>query len=153
MGGRVPNYSTSYEAKHSASDMFAMVADVASYPEFVPLCTGMDILSRAVEDGREIVDACMTVAAGPISERFTNRVVLDRENLKISGRAIDGPFKKLTNDWSFEPLSPQTCRIDFALDYEFRSMALRLLLGAVSESAFGRYTKAFEDRADALYGV
>ncbi len=149
----MPSYSTTYEARHSANDMFALVADVAAYPEFVPLCTGMDILSTSMDGDKEVIEACMTVAAGPVKERFTNRVVLDRENLTISGRAVDGPFKKLTNDWSFEPLTANTCRIAFALDYEFRSMALRLLLGAVSESAFGRYAKAFEDRADALYGV
>ena len=148
----MPSYRTTYEVKHSADDMFALAADVASYPEFVPLCAGMEILSEGKEGDKDIVQARMTVAAGPIKESFTNRVVLDREAMTISVEAIDGPFKQLTNNWSFEPISETSCRIDFALDYEFRSFALRLALGAISDSAFGRYAKAFEDRADAIYG-
>ena len=149
----MPSYETTYEVEHSADDMFALAADVASYPEFVPLCSGMEIISRVGEGNKELVEARMSVAAGPFHETFTNRIVLDRDRYEISVRATDGPFKHLSNDWSFEPMSEKSCRVHFSLDYEFRSLALRFALGAVSESAFGRYAAAFQDRANELFGA
>ena len=148
----MPSYTSVYEVQHSATDMFNLAADIQSYPEFVPLCSGMEILSKKEEDGKEVLEARMTVSAGFVKESFTNRVVLDRDNLTIAVKALDGPFNHLTNDWAFEPLGEKSCRISFKLDYEFRSFALRLTLGAISETAFGRYAKAFEDRADEIYG-
>lgn len=147
----MPGYSAAHEVRHSAQQMFALIADVERYPEFVPRCTGMRVLGREKENGREIVFARMTVAAGPVKESFTNRIVLDHAALTISVRATDGPFKRMENDWAFEPLGPSSCRVRFSIAYEFRSLALRLLLGAVSDAAFGHYVEAFERRADAIY--
>lgn len=149
----MPSYATTYDVEHSADDMFALAADIVSYPEFVPLCSGMEIISQGKEGDTDWIEARMSVAAGPFHETFTCRVVLDRERYSISVRASDGPFKKLSNDWSFEPLSQKSCRVRFSLNYEFRSLALRFALGSVSESAFGRYAEAFQDRADRLYGA
>jgi coenzyme Q-binding protein COQ10 len=147
------NYATTYDVEHSADDMLALAADIASYPEFVPLCSGMEIVSRGNEGDTEWIEARMSVAAGPFHETFTCRVVVDLKRYNIGVRASDGPFKKLSNDWSFEPLSQKSCRVRFSLDYEFSSLALRFALGSVSESAFGRYAEAFQDRADKLYGA
>jgi len=149
----MPSYETAYGVEHSADDMFALAADVASYPEFVPLCSGMEIVSRGTEGDTDWIEARMSVAAGPFHETFTSRIVLDRKRYSIGVRASDGPFKQLANDWSFEPLTEKSCRVRFALDYEFRSLALRFALGSVSENAFGRYAKAFQDRANKLYGA
>ncbi len=148
----MPEFATEHRVGHSAGNMFDLVADVARYPEFVPYCTAMDVVSRSEEDGTPVVTARMTVAYGIIKETFTNRIVLDRANLTISVRASDGPFRRLENDWRFEPVDSNSCTIHFSIAYEFRSLALRLAAGAVSERAFGNYSKIFEDRADAIYG-
>lgn len=149
----MPSYTTTYDVEHSADDMFALAADVASYPEFVPLCSVMEIVSQGTEGDTDWIEARMSVSAGPFHETFTSSIVLDRQRHSIGVRASDGPFKQLVNDWSFEPLSENSCRVRFALEYEFRSLALRFALGSVSGSAFARYAEAFQNRADKLYGT
>lgn len=149
----MPRYTATNTIGHSAEQMFDLVADIERYPEFVPLCTAMQVIDRGQEGNAEILTARMTVASGFVKETFINRVTLDRPAMTISVVATDGPFKQLENRWSFEPIGDKSCRIDFILDYEFKSLPLRILLGAISDSAFSRYEKAFEDRADALYGT
>lgn len=148
----MPHFATHHHVEHSAQDMFALVADIESYPEFVPHCKAMHVLSRQEENGHEVVTAKMTVGYGPLTETVTNRIVLDRANLTISVRATQGPFKRLENDWAFEPDSERSCIVHFSIAYEFRSLALRLITGTISDGAFGNYSKAFEERADAIHG-
>ena len=132
--------------------MFALVSDVQAYPEFVPLCTSMVIESRESDAGRDIVIARMTVAYIIISESFTSRIVLDRNQNTIDVRAIDGPFAHLQNSWRFEPAEAGRSRIHFDIDYKFRSKPLGIIIGGLFERAFGRFAAAFEQRADAVYG-
>lgn len=148
----MPQFATHHQVRHAAEDMFALVADIERYPEFVPYCRAMEVTDRTEKDGREVVTARMTVAYSIIKETFTNGIVLDREGLSISVRSTDGPFKLLENDWSFVADGPAACTIHFRIAYEFRSLALRLAAGGLTERAFGNYSKIFEDRADAIYG-
>ncbi|MGE0458294.1 MAG: type II toxin-antitoxin system RatA family toxin [Bauldia sp.] len=133
--------------------MFALVADVESYPQFVPLCTGMKVRSRTFDGEREIVLAKMTVAYGFLRESFTSKVTLDRNARRITAAALDGPFRLLDNIWAFEALGERRTRIDFSLSYEFRSRALGLIVGAVFDRAFRRYVEAFKARADSVFGA
>ena len=132
--------------------MFALVADVDAYPQFVPMCTAMVVKSRDEEEGKETVVARMTVAYGLVSESYSSRVVLDQEALTIHVDALDGPFRQLDNHWRFEPTGEKSCRVHFDIAYEFRSRTLGVLLGGVFDRAFRRFAEAFEKRADALYG-
>jgi coenzyme Q-binding protein COQ10 len=149
----MPHFATNHRVSHSARQMFDLVADIETYPQFVPHCTGMVVTERTREDGRDVVTAKMTVSYGPVRETVTNRIVLDQGNLTISVRATQGPFKRLENEWSFEPDGEDACIVHFAIAYEFRSLALRLVTGTIAEGVFGNYSKAFEERADAIYGV
>ena len=133
--------------------MFDLVADVERYPEFLPLCTGLRVIRRTEqEDGKELLVAQMSIGYKAISERFTTKVELDRQALDIRASYIDGPFRYLENVWEFGPAEGQGCVVQFAIDYEFRSMALGLLMGAMFDRAFRRFTAAFETRADSMYG-
>ncbi|MGB6569866.1 MAG: SRPBCC family protein, partial [Xanthobacteraceae bacterium] len=59
----MPQFSTKRRVAHSAADMFALVADVEHYPEFVPLCRSLQVRQRTTDDeGREMIVADMTVA-------------------------------------------------------------------------------------------
>jgi coenzyme Q-binding protein COQ10 len=149
----VHRFSTTRDVKHSASDMFALIADVEAYPAFVPLCTGMVVKSRTEEEGKEILVARMTVAYSLLHESYSSRVVLDRKALAIDVSALDGPFRRLDNQWRFEPTGDKSCRVHFDIAYEFRSRSLGMLLGTVFDRAFRRFAEAFEERADALYGT
>ena len=149
----MPRFATTRHVRHSATDMFDLVANVEAYPHFVPLCESLKVRSRKEEGGKEILIATMTVAYKVVRESFTTRVVLDREALIIRAEYLDGPFRYLENVWRFEPEGRGDSLVHFAIDYEFRSSALGLLMGAVFDRAFRKFADAFEARADTVYGV
>ena len=149
----MPQFTTTRRVRHSATDMFDLVADVESYPEFLPLCESLVVHSRRKDAEREVLVATMTVAYKFLRESFTTKVVLDRAALTIRAEYLDGPFSYLENDWRFEPHGRGDCIVHFAIDYAFRSTALGLLMGAVFDRAFRKFTEAFEKRADAVYGT
>ena len=132
--------------------MFALVADVESYPEFVPLCESLVVRQRTQDADGEIIVATMTIAYKVIRESFTSRVRLRREANEIIVNYVDGPFRHLENRWNFVPLDAESCEVRFYLAYEFRSRVLQLLMGAVFDRAFRMFAEAFEKRADAIFG-
>lgn len=149
----MPQFTTRRRVKHSAADMFDLVADVERYPEFVPLCRSLKVRNRIPEpEGVELLIANMTVAYKFIHETFTSRVTLDRPNLHILVEYLEGPFRKMENRWTFHPIGAQTCTVEFFLAYEFRSRTLAVLMGAMFDTAFRRFSSAFERRADRIYG-
>jgi len=149
----MPQFTTTRRVKHSATDMFDLVANVEAYPGFVPLCESLVVHSRREDEGREVLVATMTVAYKFIRESFTTKVVLERAAMTISAEYLDGPFRYLENVWRFEPDGPENSAIHFTIDYEFRSRALGMVMGAVFDRAFRKFAEAFEARADTVYGV
>jgi coenzyme Q-binding protein COQ10 len=150
----MPQFSTKRHVQHSASDMFDLVADVERYPQFVPLCRALRVRKRSIDvEGREIVVADMTVAYKLIYETFTSRVTLDRHKLEILVEYLEGPFRKMNNRWRFHAAGEHACEVEFFISYEFRSRTLGLLMGAMFDAAFRRFSAAFERRADQIYGA
>jgi coenzyme Q-binding protein COQ10 len=148
----MPQFSTKHAVQHAATEMFDLVADVESYPEFVPLCRALKVRRRqTLPDGREVMVAQMTVAYKFISETFTSRVTLDRANLQILVEYLDGPFSRLENRWSFHPAGEESCEVEFFISYEFKSRTLAALMGSMFDLAFRRFATAFEKRADLVY--
>jgi coenzyme Q-binding protein COQ10 len=149
----MPAFSSKRSVLHSAPDMFALVADVERYPEFVPLCRDLKVRSRgAGEAGVEVVVADMTVAYKLVRETFRSRVTLDKPRLQILVEYLEGPFSHLENRWTFRATGEGSCEIEFYIDYAFRSRTLGLLMGAMFDAAFRRFAAAFERRADQIYG-
>jgi len=148
----MPHFSTKRRVRHAATDMFDLVADVEKYPQFVPLCSGLTVKSRAEKDGKTVLVADMTVAYKIIRETFTSRVTLDQQGLKILVEYLNGPFKRMQNRWTFYPVEAKVCDVEFFIDYEFRSRTLAVLMGAMFDAAFRRFAVAFEQRADEIYG-
>ena len=132
--------------------MFDLVADVERYPEFVPLCEGLTVRDRRERDDREVLTADMSVGFKAVHETFTSRVILDRPALTIRATYVDGPFRSLDNRWAFVSLGVERCEVQFAIDYEFRSRMLAALMGSQFDRAFRRFSAAFEERADRIYG-
>jgi len=151
----MPTFRTSRRVRHSAREMFNLVADVEAYPQFLPLCTGMRVIRRTKDaQDRAVVVAEMQVGYKAIRETFVSRVTLDPDKLEILVEYIDGPFRYLENKWSFhdEPVASHTaCRVAFDIDYEFRSRVLGALMGAMFDRAFRKFAEAFEERADAKF--
>ena len=145
-------FETTRRVAYSAQDMFALVADVERYPEFLPLCKALKLLSRETVDGKEVLTTEMTVAYKLFSETFTSRVTLEPETPKILVDYLGGPFRHMENRWNFRTAGERACDVDFFIAYEFNSRPLELLMGAVFEQAFRKFSKAFEKRADDVYG-
>ncbi|MCA0318933.1 MAG: SRPBCC family protein [Proteobacteria bacterium] len=150
----MPVFKTERRVRHRPDQMFDLVADVDKYPLFVPLCEKLKVRRRvnAGDDGIAILVADMTVAYKIIRETFTSRVTLDRPRLHIIAEYIDGPFSRLENHWRFAPEGEGTI-VSFTIDYEFKSRALALVMGAVFDAAFRRFAEAFEKRADEVFGA
>lgn len=132
--------------------MFELVADVTRYPEFLPLCEALTVRSRKERDGKELLVADMTVGYKAIRETFTTQVLLNRAELAIDVKYVDGPFRYLDNRWRFEPLAEGGSTVLFFIDYEFKSRLLGALMGSMFDRAFRMFAEAFEARADAIYG-
>src|SRR5438477_5507011 len=148
----MPAFSTTRRVRHAAADMFALVADVERYPQFVPLCRELKVRKRIPEpEGVEILIADMTVAYKFMSESFVSRVTLDHSNLQILVEYLEGPFSHRENRCALHPIDERSCEVEFFISYEFRSRTLGLLMGSMFDIAFRRLAAAFERRADAIY--
>jgi coenzyme Q-binding protein COQ10 len=149
----MPQFTTRRRVRHSADDMFDLVADVEHYPAFVPLCRDLKVRQRKPGPGNtEVLVADMTVAYKLVRESFRSRVTLDRPNHRILVEYLEGPFSHMENRWAFYAKGEDACDVEFFIDYEFRSRALGLLMGTMFEAAFRRFAAAFERRADDVYG-
>jgi coenzyme Q-binding protein COQ10 len=147
----MPSFRTTRQVRHSPLQMFDLVADVEKYPEFLPLCEDLRIRRRAQSgEGIETLVAEMSVGYKAIRETFTTRVTLDEPRLRILVEYVEGPFSFLENRWTFKP-DPAGCLVEFYITYEFKSFALRMLMGAMFERAFAKFAEAFEERADVIY--
>ena len=142
-------HSESRVVPYTADLMYAVVADVERYPEFLPWVVALRVKSRMREGEREILMAEMAVGFRALRERYTSRVTLDPRTRSIDVAAVEGPFRVLENHWRFTPEGEGT-RIDFRVGFEFSSR----LLQAAAAQAFGKVllkmTDAFEARAGSL---
>lgn len=147
------SFRTTRRVRHSAQEMFDLVADVEAYPKFVPLCLGLDVRRRSESgDGREVLIADMQVGYKAIRESFTSRVTFDRANLEILVEYVDGPFKHMENRWHFVPVGTGQCSVEFDISYEFKSKTFALIVGGMFDAAFRKFAEAFELRANRVYG-
>ena len=144
----MPTHAERRVLPYRPDQLFDLVADIERYPEFLPWCVGVRIRERK-EDS---VVADLIIGFKMIRERFTSRVKLDRPGLRIDVAYAEGPFRYLNNHWLFEPMPDGHCRIDFYVDFEFRSHVLQRIIGALFNEAVRRMVSAFENRVKKLYG-
>jgi coenzyme Q-binding protein COQ10 len=142
----VPSTTSKRHVSHSAEQMFELVADVERYPEFLPFCEDLKILSRS----GDVLKARMTVGHKNLHESYISDVTLNREALEISSISCQKPFKHLRNEWQFIP-DESGSTIVFKLTYEFENKLLGIMMGALFDKVFSKFAEAFEKRADSLY--
>jgi len=130
---------------YSAELMYAVVADVEKYPEFLPWVLALRVLSRR-ENG---LTAEMVVGYRGLRERYTSGVTLYPAERRIDVAQTKGPFKKLENHWRFTP-KDEGCEVEFSIDFEFRSRLLHSVAGHAFEKVMLRMADAFEARAKTL---
>jgi coenzyme Q-binding protein COQ10 len=131
---------------YTPEQMYALVADIERYPEFLPWC----VAARIRESRADFVSADLVIGFKMFRERFTSNVKLDPPG-RIDVTYAEGPFRYLNNHWSFER-SPGGCRIDFFVDFEFKSRLLQKMIEVLFGEAVRRMVTAFEGRARQLYG-
>ena len=149
----MPSFDTMRRVQHSAADMFDLVSDVETYPQFLPLCTALRVISRTQDGDDQVFVAEMQVGYKAIRETFKTRVACEREKKHILVEYIDGPFRYLKNSWVFRDAADgRGSHVDFHIEYEFKNRMLGLLMGGMFDQAFRRFADAFEKRADVVYG-
>ena len=142
----LPKHNEARQLPWEARQMFDLVADVARYGEFLPWVSAVRVRSNS--DTEMVAD--MIVGFKGLRENFTSRVKKDRPNTIVVDY-LDGPLKFLRNEWRFVD-TPDGCKIDFLVDFAFKSKIFEALAGQVFERALRKMTDAFEARAQALYG-
>ena len=151
----MPQHKDSRILPYTADQMYALVADIERYPEFLPWYSAARIRARrpGPEADSELVEADLVISFKVFRERFGSRVTLWPQQKRIDTEYLDGPFKYLKSGWSFADLPHGSCKVDFFVDFEFRNAILGKVIGVVFGEAMSRIVRAFEDRARALYGT
>ena len=145
----MPAHSESRLVPYSPELMYRVVADVEHYPEFLPWCTALRVLSREKQGPREIVLAELVVGYKSLRERYTSRVELDPGARRIDVKQTEGVFRALENHWRFAP-EGRGCRVDFSISFEFKNRLLGVVADAVLAPVILKMSHAFEARAKAL---
>jgi len=131
----------------SASEMFALVDDIETYPEFLPWCESAVVHKRDAA----MVEATLELRRGGISKSFTTRNSL-RQNEAIGLSLIGGPFKHLAGGWTFQQLGDSGCKVSLELDFEFNNPVTDTLFGSFFEGSCNSLVDAFTQRAAIVYG-
>ncbi len=141
----MPRHAETRVLPFTAEQMFALVAAVDRYPEFLPWCLG----SRITQKDGNVFRADMLIGFRLFREKFASRVELAPYDA-IHVSYTHGPFRYLKNDWRFTA-HPEGCQIDFFVDFEFRSRLLSRVVGGLFTEAVHRMVRAFESRARQIY--
>ena len=143
----MPTHAEERVLPYTPEQLFALVADIERYPEFLPWCVG----ARIKERQPDLIVADLIIGFRMFRERFTSRVSLDPTR-RIDVAYAEGPFRYLNNHWIFTAV-PGGCQIAFFVDFEFKSRLLQRLIEILFSEAVRRMVGAFENRARDLYST
>ncbi|EKE43588.1 cyclase/dehydrase [Oceaniovalibus guishaninsula JLT2003] len=149
----MPSHHETRKLPYSAKQMYDLVADVESYPKFLPWTAAARIRSRDPRpDGPgEIVVADLIISFKVFRERFGSRVTLRPDDMAIDTEYLEGPFRHMVSKWQFRE-AEKGCEVVFDVDFEFRSRILGSAASMFFNDAMQRIVRAFERRAAVLYG-
>ena len=135
---------------YTAKEMFNLVADISSYPEFLPWCAAARVKKEIQQGAVKQIEADLVISFKVFREKFGSRVLLDTSNYVIETDYIDGPFRYMHSVWSFKNRE-EGCEVKFDVDFEFKNAMLQSIIGLVFNDAMQRIVRAFERRASDLY--
>jgi len=148
----MPSHSETRVLPYTADQMYALVADVGRYPEFLPWTAAARVRKVTPQaDGSEVMEADLVISFKVFRERFGSRVVLWPETRRIETEYLDGPFRHMRSNWAFTP-SERGCEVSFDVDFAFKNRLLQSAAEVFFHEAMKRIVRAFETRAQALYG-
>lgn len=146
----MPQQTENRTVPYLADQMFHLVADVQSYPQFLPWVLN----SKIYNIDKNTFDAELTVGAGPMSQAYTSKVEVDPIARIITATYIKGPFKHLNNRWSFTPsgnIDAPTTDVEFFIDFEIDNLLLKPIVQPFLTQATSIMIEAFEKRAAEVF--
>ncbi len=150
----MPKFSTTHRVDFTPQQIFAVVADVGSYKEFLPLVERSTVRNRKpAVDGNENFGADLLVGYRKmgIQETFSSQVQTSLKDLSVSAVSSGNAVKKLISSWKIAAVEDGKSEITFAVDYEMKSPMLQLIMKGMFDSAARKIMGAFEARAAKLY--
>ncbi len=153
---QLPKFSVTRRVEFSPEQIYAVVADVGSYKDFLPLIERSTVHGRMLPvDGVEKFNADLVIAYHPlrIQEEFASQVEADANKLLVTTVSSGTSVKKLHGMWQITGVSANSSEITFNVDYELKSMMLQMLLGNMFDAAVRKIMNAFEARAEKLYRI
>lgn len=147
----MPTHSETRHMPYSAQQMYELVADVESYPKFLPWTAAARIRQTHTESNRVVVLADLVISFKVFRERFGSRVTLYPAERRIETEYLDGPFEKMVSNWAFEQTDDGGCDVSFFVDFAFRNKLLQTTATIFFNDAMQRVVRAFERRAAELY--
>ncbi len=131
----------------SASQMYALVEDIAAYPSFLPWCMAASVHSR----DKDHIEASLELRRRGVSKSFTTRNTLHPETA-IGIALLGGPFRHLSGGWQFEQLGEDGSKVSLQLDFEFENRVTDMLFGRYFEDTCNSLVESFTQRASDVYG-
>ncbi len=138
----MPKHRESKILPFAAEIIYDIVQGVEEYPDFLPWCSDLKI----IEKSKEVIIADMFIGYQLLNERFRSIVKLTPKT-RIDVEYHSGPFKYLENHWTFTPVGEKITRVDFFVDFEFKSLGLNFLMSSLFDKIVHRMVLAFEKRA------
>ena len=144
----MPTHSETRHLPYTAQQMYDLVADVESYPKFLPWTAAARIRSTREDGDAVIMLADLVISFKVFRERFGSRVTLYPDAKKIDTEYLDGPFEKMVSNWTFEPAEEGGCNVSFHVDFAFRNKLLQTTATIFFNDAMQRVVRAFVELMD-----
>ena len=138
--------SKSTVVSFSAEQMYTLVNDVESYPDFLPWCSASEVL----EHTSQFMKASVSLAVGAVKQTFTTENTLD-PGKRIDVHLVSGPFKQLQGFWLFEPAGENMCRVGFQMNFEYKNLFVKLALNKIFQGIGDTLVSSFIKRAEQLH--
>ena len=132
---------------YTPAQMYALVNDVESYPQFLPWCQSAQLLSKSEHELR----ASLALSKAGVQQKLTTRNVMHPDE-RIEMQLVEGPFKKLSGIWTFQSQGAEQTLVRLVMEFEFKNRLIAIALGKLFDEITGTMVKAFCDRAHAIYG-
>ncbi len=144
----MPSINRSALVMYSADQMFQLINDILTYPQFLPDCSD----SKIISEDKNSVTASLLISKAGLKKWFTTKnTFISNQNVQLE--LVDGPFNKLQGNWLLTPLSEEACKVSLELEYEFSNKMFDLAFGRVFNHLTNHMVQAFTQRAKDVYGV
>ncbi len=141
------NINRSALLPYKPKELFDLVNDIESYPQYMDGCVSSEVMFR--DD--EMVEARLDLSKGGVSHSFSTRNrMVDAEHIRLE--LIEGPFDKFEGIWEFHPLGDEACKVSLSLNFNVNNAVLGAAVGRLFEKVTANLVDAVEKRAKQLYG-